>query len=146
MESNDLNRFLSAQEPCFKGVVEELSAGRKRSHWIWFIFPQRTGLGTSYNAQYYGLKNDAEIDAYINHEILGPRYFQCTSIVHSWLVTNGAKPNVLMGSSIDSMKLRSSLGTFVFACSSMEPKSEQICQFLHEAEEIAKELGWDYVP
>lgn len=146
MESNNLTRFLSAQETCLDDVLKELRAGRKRSHWIWYIFPQREGLGSSYNSQYYGLKSDDEIAKYIHHEILGPRYFQMVSLVHSWIVVGGSRPNVLMGSSIDSMKLKSSLGTFSFVCSTMESKSELVCQFLREADEIAEKLGWDYIP
>ena len=145
MESS-LNRFLSAQETCIEEVEGEMKAGRKRSHWIWYIFPQRVGLGTSYNSQYYGLKDDNEILGYINHEILGRRYFEMVSIAHSWLVTQNAKPTVLMGSSIDSTKLKSSLGTFSFVCRSIEPKSEQINRFLREADEIATKLEWEYIP
>ena len=69
----DLARFISAQSGVFEGVLEELRAGRKRTHWMWFVFPQLRGLGQSSMAQFYGLASSAEARAYLAHPLLGPR-------------------------------------------------------------------------
>jgi len=69
----DLQRFVTAQEPVFDTVLRELRAGRKRTHWMWFIFPQLRGLGRSSMAEYYGISSLAEARAYLAHPILGPR-------------------------------------------------------------------------
>lgn len=77
----DLQRFLDAQAPVYHTVLEELAAGQKRSHWMWFIFPQLRGLGSSSTAFKYGLASRAEARAFSEHAILGPRLRECTSIV-----------------------------------------------------------------
>ena len=69
----DLERFVTAQEPVFETALAELQAGRKRSHWMWFIFPQLRGLGRSAMAQFYGISSLAEARAYLGHPRLGPR-------------------------------------------------------------------------
>ena len=68
------------------------------------------GLGTSYNSEYYGLENEAEWIAYLQHPILGPRYFETVDVIHYWIVVRGKSPIELMGSDVDVMKLESSLG------------------------------------
>lgn len=78
----DLNRFLSAQAPMFPQVVAELEAGEKRSHWIWFIFPQLKGLGQSSTSEFYGIGSLEEARAYARHPVLGPRLEQCTRLVN----------------------------------------------------------------
>jgi len=77
----DLKRFVDAQTPVYAGVISELRAGRKRSHWMWFIFPQLAGLGFSAMAQRYALTGLAEAQAYLDHGILGPRLRDCTGAV-----------------------------------------------------------------
>lgn len=77
----DLQRFLDAQAPVYQTVLEELAAGQKRSHWMWFIFPQLRGLGSSSTAFKYGLASREEARAFSEHAILGPRLRECTSIV-----------------------------------------------------------------
>jgi uncharacterized protein (DUF1810 family) len=77
----DIERFVSAQEPVFDTVLSELRAGRKRSHWMWFVFPQLRGLGRSYMAKYYGLGSLAEARAYLALPVLGPRLDLCTRTV-----------------------------------------------------------------
>jgi len=69
----NLERFMTAQEPVFDTVLDELRAGRKRSHWMWFIFPQLRGLGRSATAEYYGISSLAEARAYLAHPVLGRR-------------------------------------------------------------------------
>lgn len=77
----DLQRFVTAQEPMFAQTLAELRAGRKRSHWMWFIFPQLRGLGASAMAQFYGIGSLDEARAYLNHRLLGPRIVACTEAV-----------------------------------------------------------------
>lgn len=76
-----LQRFVEAQDPVYERVVSELRSGEKRSHWMWFIFPQMKGLGFSSMAERYGITSLAEARAYLEHEILGPRLRQCTRLV-----------------------------------------------------------------
>mgnify|MGYP001123379665 CR=1 FL=1 len=74
----DLARFVAAQEPVFATALAELQAGRKRTHWMWFIFPQLRGLGRSATATYYGIATLDEARAYLAHTLLGPRLERCT--------------------------------------------------------------------
>jgi uncharacterized protein (DUF1810 family) len=77
----DLQRFVDAQTPVYDAVVAELRSGRKRSHWIWFIFPQLAGLGRSPTAARYAISSLAEARAYLAHEVLGPRLRECSRLV-----------------------------------------------------------------
>ena len=108
-----LERFVQAQEASYDGAFAMLKAGEKTGHWIWWIFPQRKGLGTSRNSTFYGIADEAEALAYLQHPILGPRYRECVGIVHGHLCQGGVAPLALMGSAIDVMKLRSSLALFL---------------------------------
>jgi len=76
-----LERFVAAQEGVYQQVVNELSAGRKRSHWMWFIFPQLAGLGSSAMAQHYAISGLAEARAYLAHPVLGARLRECSALV-----------------------------------------------------------------
>ena len=73
--------FVAAQQPVYQRVLEELTAGRKQSHWIWFIFPQLAGLGSSAMSQRFGIGSAAEARSYLNHPVLGPRLRECTRLV-----------------------------------------------------------------
>lgn len=77
----DLERFVQAQAPVYAAVLAELRAGHKRSHWMWFIFPQIAGLGHSEMAQRYAIASSDEAAAYLAHPVLGPRLRECASIV-----------------------------------------------------------------
>ncbi len=77
-----LNRFLEAQKPVFNQVIVELRQGRKTSHWMWFIFPQIKGLGSSSMATKFAISNLLEAKAYLEHPVLGPRLVQCTQLVN----------------------------------------------------------------
>jgi uncharacterized protein (DUF1810 family) len=77
----DLERFVTAQDPVFDRVLSELRAGRKRSHWMWFVFPQLRGLGRSSMADYYGIGSLAEARAYLAHPVLGARLDLCARTV-----------------------------------------------------------------
>lgn len=110
-----LERFLRAQDngSSYERALAELKAGRKTGHWIWWVFPQLRGLGTSENSTYYGLADEAEAAAYFAHPVLGARYRECVGIVHGHLCKDGLSPLELMGSEIDAVKLRSSLELFL---------------------------------
>ena len=108
-----LDRFIQSQEKTYAGALAELKAGQKTGHWIWWIFPQLRGLGTSYNSTFYGLADEAEARAYLQHPILGARYQECLEVVHGHLCQGGVPPLTLMGSEVDVLKLRSSLGLFL---------------------------------
>lgn len=83
MITTNLDRFVLAQEPLYDQVVSELRAGRKRSHWMWFIFPQLQNLGQSPNAHLYGITDLAEAQKYLAHPILGERLRECSTILAS---------------------------------------------------------------
>jgi uncharacterized protein (DUF1810 family) len=73
----NLNRFVRAQEADFERALAEIKNGRKRSHWMWYVFPQLDGLGSSPTAKYYAIKDLDEARAYLGHDVLGPRLLQC---------------------------------------------------------------------
>jgi uncharacterized protein (DUF1810 family) len=104
----DLQRFVDAQAPIYADVVAELSAGAKRSHWMWFIFPQLRTLGRSSTALRYGLASCDEARAYRAHPLLGPRLAQCSALV---LATRGKSAEQILGA-IDAIKLRSCMTLF----------------------------------
>lgn len=78
----NLSRFVAAQNCVFADVIAELAAGQKRSHWMWFVFPQIGGLGSSQMATHYAIGSLAEAKAYLDHPVLGPRLRQCTMLVN----------------------------------------------------------------
>jgi len=104
----DLQRFVDAQGAVYGNVIAELRQGRKRSHWMWFIFPQIAGLGFSAMAQRYAIGSRAEAVAYLAHDVLGPRLIECTRLV---LDVSG-KPILDILGSPDDMKFRSSMTLF----------------------------------
>jgi len=82
MDPFDLERFVRAQNAVYAEVLAELAAGRKRSHWMWFVFPQLAGLGRSDTARYYAIGGLAEARAYLVHPLLGTRLLECTGTVN----------------------------------------------------------------
>jgi uncharacterized protein (DUF1810 family) len=82
MDTFNLQRFLEAQNLVFEQVCEELRRGRKRTHWMWFIFPQMSGMGSSEMSVKYAIYSREEAEAYLNHPILGERLRKCTSLVN----------------------------------------------------------------
>jgi uncharacterized protein (DUF1810 family) len=104
-----LERFVDAQDSgrAYQRAVAELQAGRKTSHWMWFIFPQVAGLGYSAMAQRYAIAGLAEARAYLDHPLLGPRLRECAVIA----AAAGGRADALLGP-IDAMKLRSSMTLF----------------------------------
>lgn len=105
----NLQRFLSAQQTMFDQALAEVQSGEKRSHWIWFIFPQLAGLGHSAVAQHYAIASLDEARAYLAHPMLGTRLERSIEALLAWAGRRSA--NEIFGS-IDSMKLRSSLTLF----------------------------------
>jgi uncharacterized protein (DUF1810 family) len=104
----DLQRFVDAQDGVYRRVIAELSAGRKQSHWMWFIFPQVAGLGFSAMAQRYAISSREEAAAYLAHDILGPRLAECTRLV---LGVKDKTINAILDSP-DDLKFRSSMTLF----------------------------------
>lgn len=108
VERHDLQRFIAAQNQDYETVLEELRLGEKRSHWMWFIFPQMRGLGRSPTATHFGIASLDEAHAYLEHPILGPRLRECTDLV---LQVKGKSAQQIFGS-IDKSKLKSSMTLF----------------------------------
>lgn len=109
---HDLERFLSAQSGgTYDRALSELRSGRKRSHWMWFVFPQIAGLGRSEMAKRYAISSLAEAQAYVRHPVLGPRLRDCAQALMDLQTSD---PELVMGG-IDAMKLRSSMTLFVHA-------------------------------
>ena len=104
-----LQRFIDAQEQDFEIALEELREGLKRSHWMWFIFPQLAGLGLSPTAQYFAISSLEEARAYLEHLLLGSRLRLCLGALLQWSDKRTAEQ--ILGP-IDAMKLRSSLTLF----------------------------------
>ena len=107
----DLSRFVTAQARTFGAAIAEIRAGRKMTHWMWFVFPQLKGLGVSPTAQFYGLSGLDEATAYLEHPLLGPRLEMAVAAVQSVPRTSLRQ---LFGSP-DDMKFRSSMTLFAFA-------------------------------
>ncbi len=105
---NDLQRFVDAQSDVYERVRAELRAGRKQSHWMWFIFPQLRGLGHSHMATLYGISSRQEAEEYLEHPVLGPRLRECTQLVN---LVEGRSIHEILGSP-DDMKFRSSMTLF----------------------------------
>lgn len=104
----DLNRFVQAQAPIYADVQAELAAGCKRSHWMWFIFPQIDGLGFSATTKRYSIKSSDQARAYLAHPVLGERLLECT---RNLLAINGRSAQEIFGRP-DDMKLQSSMTLF----------------------------------
>lgn len=110
-DPHDLARFLEVQERSYETALEELRRGQKRTHWMWFIFPQLAGLGHSVMAQRYAISGLDEARAYLAHPILGARLRECTAAL---LQLGERSPEDVLGG-IDALKLRSSMTLFARA-------------------------------
>ena len=107
----ELQRFVDAQDGVYATVLDELRAGAKRTHWIWFVFPQLRGLGRSPTAQHFGIGSLAEARAYLEHPVLGPRLRECARLLtHS----AGRSAREILGYP-DDLKVRSSMTLFARA-------------------------------
>lgn len=109
-DPHDLTRFVQAQEGAYDQALSEIRSGRKRSHWMWYIFPQYEGLGFSATSRRYAIKSLAEAEAYLRHPVLGPRLLECADAA---VRVDGRSAFEVFGSP-DDMKLRSC--ATLFAC------------------------------
>ncbi len=132
-DSFDLRRFVDEQSPVYARVVEELSAGHKRSHWMWFVFPQIAGLGFQRHGPAFRHRLARRGLAYLTHDILGPRLLECTNLV---MATSEKTINDILGSP-DDMKFRSSM-TLFDAVSEQEIFAEAIAAFYPEGRTVRR--------
>ncbi len=134
---HDVTRFVAAQESggSFDTALRELRAGRKRSHWMWWVFPQVAGLGRSPTSQHYGVRGLGEARAYLDHPLLGPRLLAC---VDALLALDGSDPVAVLGG-IDAVKLRSSMTLFAHAAAEAdaEPFRAVLARYFGGAEDPA---------
>ena len=121
---SDLARFVEAQQDTYEQALAELTAGRKRGHWMWFVFPQIAGLGRSPTAVRYAISGSEEARAYLAHPVLGPRLRECAGIL---LGHSGLSAFDIFGG-IDAMKLRSSMT--LFAEATEDPLFQQVLDAL----------------
>lgn len=108
-----LERFVEAQAGSYSQALAELTAGAKRGHWMWFVFPQIAGLGHSPTAQFYAIEDRAEAQAYCRHPVLGPRLRDCTRAVLGWA---GRRTAADILGNLDAMKFKSSMTLFEASC------------------------------
>jgi len=109
MAEGGLERFVEAQRPAYDRALAELIAGAKRSHWMWFVFPQVAGLGRSPMAQRYAIRDEVEARRYLVHPVLGTRLAECTEAMLGWAGRRSAE--AILGP-IDAMKFKSSMTLF----------------------------------
>ena len=107
----DLRRFVDAQNPVYEAVRSELRSGRKKTHWMWFVFPQLAGLGVSPTARKFAIASVVEAGAYLGHPVLGPRLAECTGLVNA---VDGRPIEQILGYP-DDLKFRSSMTLFARA-------------------------------
>jgi uncharacterized protein (DUF1810 family) len=130
----DLQRFVSAQQPVYATALAELKAGAKRTHWMWFIFPQAEGLGHSATAQRYAIRSRDEAIAYLAHPLLGTRLAECT---RAMLGATGSAHAIL--GSPDDLKFRSSMT--LFSAVDAGPLYREALQRFFEGEEDPLTVG-----
>jgi uncharacterized protein (DUF1810 family) len=118
MDPHDLQRFVTAQDSggTYELALAELRAGRKTSHWMWFVYPQRAGLGQSEMSRRYAIGSPEEARAYLDHPVLGPRLVECSRAL---LEHEGRSAREILGE-IDAVKLRSSMTLFSRAASGQQ--------------------------
>ena len=120
----DLERFVTAQQGVYERVLNELRAGRKSGHWIWFIFPQLAGLGRSETSRFYAIASVEETRTYLTHPVLGPRLLACVDAVQA--TPSGASATDIFGS-LDALKVQSSMTLFHRAAPD-EPRFREILE------------------
>ncbi len=133
-----LDRFVEAQDGIFEEAIDEIIAGKKRTHWMWFVFPQLRGLGQSDNSMYYGLRNREDAMSYLAHPVLGPRIQQATRCV-----LDANTPTKKIFGEVDYKKFVSCMtlfsfasppgSIFCFALSTLSTSDERTAQILGEA-------------
>jgi uncharacterized protein (DUF1810 family) len=123
---HDLERFVAAQVPVWAQVRAELASGRKRSHWMWFVFPQLRGLGRSAMAERYGIASRAEAKAYLDHPLLGARLVECTGLMLG--ADEGASALAILGTP-DDLKFHSSMTLFAAVAAVPAPYEAALARF-----------------
>jgi len=132
-----LARFVDAQDGIYARTLKEIRAGDKRSHWMWFIFPQLAGLGRSAMAQRFAIADINEAQAYAAHALLGPRLIECAQAMLDWAGKRSAWQ--ILGH-VDAMKFRSSMTLFEIASPAM-PCFAQALDAFHDAQRCALTLS-----
>ena len=135
-DPHDLARFVTAQAAVYEDVLAELRAGRKASHWMWFVFPQLRGLGSSPMAHRYGIASLDEARAYFRHPLLGPRLVECTKRM---LGHRGRSAREILGPP-DDLKLRSSMTLFAEA-SDDEPSFREVLDLFYAGQPDERTLA-----
>jgi uncharacterized protein (DUF1810 family) len=121
----DLERFVEAQNGLYEAVRRELAAGRKTSHWMWFVFPQIAGLGMSPTSRRFALASLGEAQDYLRHAVLGPRLEECTRLVNA---VQGRTAHEIFGHP-DDLKFRSSMTLFAAASGQAEPFTTALARY-----------------
>jgi len=133
----DLTRYVAAQQPVFERVCAELAAGRKQTHWMWYVFPQLRGLGSSPMAERYGIGSLEEARAYLAHPLLGERLRRCTQLVNT---VEGRSAEAIFGYP-DYVKFRSCMTLFALAAPGDRVFSEALARyFAGEEDPLTREL------
>ena len=135
MDINSLDRFLEAQEIMYETALKEIKNGKKRSHWMWYIFPQLRGLGESRMSYVYGINGLEEAKAYLEHPVLSARLIEITKA----LVTHKGKDIYKIMGDIDDMKLQSSMTLFALV-SENDSVFRQVLDFFYNGEEDSNTL------
>jgi uncharacterized protein (DUF1810 family) len=126
-----LERFVEAQRPVYDQAFAELTAGAKRSHWMWFVFPQIAGLGRSPMAQRYAIRDEVEARSYLTHPLLGARLGECTAAMLGWAGRRSAE--AILGP-VDAVKFASSMTLFdAVANEADNPFARALAAFNHGA-------------
>jgi uncharacterized protein (DUF1810 family) len=133
-DPHDLRRFVEAQAPVYAQALGELAAGRKRSHWMWFVFPQMRGLGSSAMAHRFGIDSRAEAEAYLAHPLLGARLVECTGRMLA--APAGASALAILGSP-DDRKFCSSMTLFAAVSAAGSPFAAALDRFCAGAPDAA---------
>ena len=132
MVNFELERFVEAQRSVFTLVQRELSEGRKRTHWMWFVFPQLRGLGRSETARQFAIANLGEARAYLQHPVLGQRLVDCTRLVNA---IEGSTANEIFDNP-DDLKFRSSMTLFAAAAPNLSEFSAAISKYFNGKPDI----------
>lgn len=135
-DPHDLDRFVLAQADDYDQALAEIRAGRKRSHWMWYVFPQIDGLGLSPTSRRYAIRSLAEAGAYLDHPVLGPRLVECTEAA---LAVEGQTAHDIFGSP-DDMKLRSCATLFAAVTPADSPFARLLDRYF-EGKPDGKTLG-----
>ncbi|MFI3122010.1 MAG: DUF1810 domain-containing protein [Methylococcaceae bacterium] len=128
----DLSRFTNAQESVYDNVLAELTSGQKRTHWMWYIFPQIDGLGHSATSKHYAIKNLEEAGQYLNHPVLGKRLLECAEAVYA---VDGRSISEIFAYP-DDLKLKSSMTLFAFVAPSYSVFSRILDKYFNGERDI----------